>query len=269
MDWFYDHCACAQFKRPEGSLNFTQFCLITHVWLKSKWRRLKSEDSQWLMEELYRRAQGCRDSELGLLMDCTRLAHKRGFILNSNKLISFLVEKRIGQVQAPSLLLIEGFLKLLLVTKADCDLGWIERDLISAREIPDFLDDYAFVENENLSLSLKVHILRKYMLLRDPFRLGPHDFIRLFIDSEGELIKALHGMLKADQSRFIKFYAELVEFMDVDVLVSDAPVNVDFFSFLSASKLKFPRPVKDFHILLRLKCELESDSHPLLPFLEF
>lgn len=272
MEWFCRYCDCDEFKRPDELLNFGQFCLVVHVWLKSKWARLNTDDRHWLAKELYRRRFQCTEPELGIFIDCVRLALKRGIIDDADELVHFIIVSNERIKHTRSLSVVEGYLKLLgCVGDISCSIAWIER-LVSgtAAAIPDYFDDYCFIkcDDDTTSLALTVHVIRKLVLHGNPFRLPPEQFYRAFVDSEGEFVKALHRMLRQDRERFIQFYAALTRLPEVaDVFVSDSSAHVDFFRALSMERQRFPRQVRQFHTLLRLKCEMESESHPLLALL--
>jgi hypothetical protein len=274
MDWFYEYCECQEFKRPENNLNFHQFCLISHVWLKSKWHEMGAEDRSWLAEELYQRGKNAADSELGLFVDCVRQALKRNFILNSGKLIESILRRQLTEP-----FLVEGVLKLLCLIQdlerenTSIDQNLIENAIFSIEkcfhvDASQEFYDYCFVANENFDKAINIHILRKLVLLK-PALLTPVQFHHVFIDSESEFIKGLHRHLQLNTPSFLKFYTALVKITDVDVFVSESPAHVAFFTSLLAKNLKFSLSVRQFHTLLRLKCELEAENHLLLSFLEF
>ena len=265
MDWFYEYCDCEELKRPEAELSFKQFCLITHVWLKSKGNDLRAPDRLWMMEELYGRAINVADRELGLLIDCVRLALKRNFIKDSHKLVKFILSKHFDDP-----FLQENVLKLLSLLQDENlikpALDGFNLNFSFIQEQADF-DDFCFIRNESANVAMQYHILRKYDLLR-PTSLTPAQFLNVFFDSETELIKALHRRLKSNPQEFLKFYQELVQIADADLFVSESPAHVAFFRDLAQRKPKLPLSLRQFHVLLRLKCEVASENHQLLPFLQ-
>ncbi len=258
MDWFYEYCDGEEFKRPEN-LNFSRFCLVAHVWLKSKWMKMNQTDRVWLMTELLKRGNNRSQEELGLFIDCARLAVKREF--EASALVDFIVGRLPNILSFDNPFTMENALKLFLLARKDSE--WVQSlgVIIPSQEF----DDFCFIPYKEDRAALQVHVLRKLVLFK-PFLLTPEQFNFVFIDSESEFIKALHKMLLFDSQKFIKFYTELVQLTDPDVFGCESPAHLSFFCCLR--KLKFPLPVRQFHTLLRLKCELESENHELLQFLK-